>query len=85
MRDPALQKKAINHGMRKAGPAIEKAGSVLLQQPLTKVRPNHGYRTVRAYLDDPSFGIHSAIGKVPALKKDCTLPGHNYTGPYPLK
>ena len=40
MRDPKLQKKAINYGLSKARPAIEKLGSGLLDQLSTKIRPN---------------------------------------------
>jgi len=41
MRDPALQKKAVNHGMKKARPTIENVGRELLDQLSTKVRPNY--------------------------------------------
>jgi len=43
MRNPALQKKAINYGMKKARPAIEKVGRELLDQVSTIVRPNYRY------------------------------------------
>ena len=36
MRDPSLQKKAINYGMKKARPAIDKVGRELLDQLSTK-------------------------------------------------
>jgi len=84
MRKTALQKKAVNYGMKKARPAIEKVGRELLDQLSTKVRSNYRYKTDRADLDGAGFDIHSAIGKLPALKKGWTLPGHNYTGPYNL-
>jgi len=51
MRNPALQKKAINYGMKKARPAIEKVGRELLDQLSTKVRPNYRYKTDIADLD----------------------------------
>jgi len=82
MRKTALQKKAVNYGMKKARPAIEKVGRELLDQLSTKVRSNYRYKTDRADLDGAGFDIHSAIGKLPAPKKGWTLPGHNYTGPY---
>lgn len=82
MRNPAVQKKAIDYGMKKARPVIEKVGRELLDQLSTKVQPNYRYKTDRADLDGAGFDIHSAIGKLPALKKGWTLPGHNYTGPY---
>ena len=81
MRNPALQKKAINYGIRKVRPLVEKVGHELIDQ-LSKVRPNKRYKTDRADLDGAGFDIHTAIGKLPAPKNGCTLPGHNYTKPY---
>ena len=37
MRDPALQKKAINYSMKKARPGIDKVGCELLEQLSTKI------------------------------------------------
>jgi len=68
MRDPGLQKKAINYGTRKARPAIEKVGREMINQLSTKVRPNKRYQT-GADLDGTRFDIHSAIGKRPAPKR----------------
>ena len=82
MRDPSLQKKAINYGMKKARPAIDKIGHELLDQLSTKIRPKGRYKTNRPDLDGAGFDLHSAIGKRPAPKRGWTLPGHNYTGPY---
>ena len=45
MRNPALQKKAINYGMEKARPAIDKVGRELLDQLSTKIRPKGRYKT----------------------------------------
>jgi len=69
MRDPALQKKAINYGTSKARPAIEKVGRELINQLSTKVRPNKRYQADGADLDGAGFEIHSAIGKFPAPKR----------------
>ena len=82
MRDPKLQKKAINYTLNKARPVIEKVGSEMLDQLSTKVRPNLRYKTDRPDLDGAGFDIHAAIGKFPKPKRGWTLPGHNYTGPY---
>ena len=82
MRDPKLQKKAINYTFDKARPVIQKVGSEMLDQLSTKVRPNQRYKTDRPDLDGAGFDIHAAIGKLPKPKKGWTLPGHNYTGPY---
>ena len=82
MRDPKLQKKAINYTLDKARPVIQKVGSEMLDQLSTKVRPNQRYKTDRPDLDGAGFDIHAAIGKFAKPKKGWTLPGHNYTGPY---
>ena len=82
MRDPKLQKKAINYTLDKARPVIQKVGSEMFDQLSTKVRPNQRYKTDRPDLDGAGFDIHAAIGKFPKPKKGWTLPGHNFTGPY---
>ena len=41
MRDPKLQKKAINYTLDKARPVIQKVGSEMLDQLSTKVRPTN--------------------------------------------
>jgi len=82
LRNPALQKKAIDYGMKKARPAIDNVGHELLVQLSTKIRPKGRYKTNRPDLDGAGFDLHSAIGKLPAPKKGWTMPGHNYTGPY---
>jgi len=69
MRDPALQKKAINYGMKKARPVIGKVGHELLDQLSTKIRPNKKYKTNRPDLDGAGFDIHSALGRLPAPKR----------------
>ena len=82
MRNPRLQKKAINYTLSKAQPAFQKVGSELLNQLSTKVLPNKRYKTDRHDLDDAGFDIHKAIGKLPKPKRGWVLPGHNFTGPY---
>ena len=69
MRDPKLQKKAINYTLDKACPVIQKVGSEMLNQLSTKVRPNQRYKTDRPDLDGAGFDIHAAIGKFPKPKK----------------
>ena len=44
MRDPKLQKKAINYTLDKARPVIQKVGSEMFNQLSTKVRPNQRYK-----------------------------------------
>ena len=75
LRNPNLQKKAINYTLDKARPVFQKMGSEMLDQISTKVRPNRRHKTDRPDLDEAGFDIHSAIGKL-------YITGHNYTGPY---
>lgn len=51
MRDPALQKKIISYGIKKAPPIVENLGHELIDQLSTKVRPNEKYKTNRKDLD----------------------------------
>ena len=51
MRNPKLQKKAIDFAFEKATPFIQKSGSEALDQLSTKVRPNIRYKTDRKDLD----------------------------------
>ena len=82
MREPNLQKKAINYTLDKARPVFQKVGSEMLDQISTKVQPNRRHKADRPDLDGAGINIHSAIGKLPKPKRGWTLLGHNYTGPY---
>ena len=82
LRDPNLQKKAINYTLDKTRLVFQKIGSEMLDQISTKIRPNRRHKTDRPDLDGAGIDIHSAIGKLPKPKRGWTLPGHNYTGPY---
>ena len=82
LRDPNLQKKALNYTLDKARPAFQKVGSEMLDQISTKVLPNRRHKTDRPDLDGAEIDIHTVIGKLPKPKQGWTLPGHNYTGPY---
>ena len=57
LRDPKLQKKAINYAMSKATPFIQKTGAEMLNQLSTKVRPNIKYKTDRKDLDGSGIPI----------------------------
>ena len=85
LRDPKLQKKAIDYALDKLNPAIQNVGSQALNQLSTKIRPNKKYTTNRKDLDGGALDIHKAIGKLPKPKSGWTLPGHKYTGPYDLE
>ena len=80
LRNPKLQKKAIDYALDKLNPMIQNVGSQALNQLSTKIRPKKKYKTNRKDLDGGSLDIHNAILKV-APKKGFVLPGHRYTGP----
>ena len=82
LRNPKLQKKALDYALERAAPFIQKTGSDMLDQLSTKIRPNRKYKTDRKDLDGGSLDIHKAIEKLPKPKGGWTLPGHKYTGPY---
>ena len=80
LRNPKLQKKAIDYALDQLNPMIQNVGSQALNQLSTKIRPKKKYKTNRKDLDGGSLDIHNAILKV-APKKGFVLPGHHYTGP----
>ena len=82
LRNPKLQKKAIDYALDKLNPMIQNVGSQALDQLSTKIRPNRKYKTDRKDLDGAGVDIHKLIGKIPKPKAGWTLPGHRYTGPY---
>ena len=82
LRNPKLQKKAIDYALDKLNPMIQNVGSQALDQLSTKIRPKKNYKTNRKDLDGGALDIHKAIGKLPRPAGGWTLPGHKYTGPY---
>ena len=55
LRDPKLQKKAIDYALDKSNPIIQNVGSQALDQFSTKIRPNKKHKTNRKDLDGGSF------------------------------
>ena len=51
LRNPKLQKKAIDYALDKLNPMIQNVGSQALDQLSTKIRPNRKYKTDRKDLD----------------------------------
>ena len=51
LRNPKLQKKAINYALDKLNPMIQNVGSQALDQLSTKIRPKKNYKTNRKDLD----------------------------------
>ena len=82
LRNPKLQKKAIDYALEKLSPMIHNVGSEALNQLSTKIRPKKNYETNRKDLDGGALDIHKAIGKLPRPASGWTLPGYKYTGPY---
>ena len=80
MRDPKLQKKAINYTLDKARQSFKKLE--VKCQINFQLKFDQTNVTKLTDLDGAGFDIHAAIGKFPKPKKDWTLPGHNFTGPY---
>ena len=80
LRNPKLQKKAIDYALDQLNPMIQNVGSQALNQLSTKIRPKKNYKTNRKDLDGGGVDIHNAILKV-APKKGFVMPGHQYTGP----
>ena len=69
LRNPNLQKKAVDYGMKKLTPFINSTASKALDQLSTKVRPkNQKYKTDRPELDGKGVDIHKWIGKLPRPK-----------------
>ena len=80
LRNPKLQKKALDYALDQLNPMIQNVGSQALDQLSTKIRPKKKYKTNRKDLDGGGLDIHNAILKV-APKKGFVMPGHRYTGP----
>ena len=55
LRNKKLQKRAINYGLNKLTPVVQKVGSPALDQLSTKIRPNKKYKTDRKDLDGGSI------------------------------
>ena len=82
LRNPKLQKEAIDYALDKLNPMIQNVGSQALDQLSTKLKPNKKYKTNRKDLDGGALDIHKLISKLPGPKAGWTLPGHRFTGPY---
>ena len=82
MRDPKLQKKAIDYGLRKMNPLLHKVGSEALDQLSTKIRPNKKYTTNRKDLDGGALDIQKQLAKLGELHlRTPTGKKYNYCGP----
>ena len=93
LRNPKVQRKALDFALDKLNPMIHNVGSQVLDQLSTQIRPKKNYKTNSKDLDGAGveagkacrgkgLDIHKVIGKLPRPKSGWTLPGHKYTGPY---
>ena len=63
LRDPKLQKKAIDYALEKLNPAIQNVGSQPLNQLSTKIRPKKKYKTNRKDLDGGAIDIQNMLNQ----------------------
>ena len=82
LRNPKIQKKALDFALDQLRPMIHNVGSQALDELSTKIRPKKNYKTNRKDMDGGGVDLHKLIGKLPKPKGGFTLPGHKYTGPY---
>ena len=68
LRNPKLQKKAIDYALDKLNPMIQNVGSQALDQLSTKIRPNRKYKTDRKDLDGAGIidkALKSGVAGIP--------------------
>ena len=82
LRNPKMQKKAIDYALDKLNPMIHNVGSQALNQLSTKIRPNKKYKTDRKDLDGGSLDIQKHLSKLGELHmRTPTMKKYNYCGP----
>ena len=82
LRNPKLQKKAIDYALGKLNPMIQNVGSQALNQLSTKIRPKKNYKTNRKDLDGAGLDIQKHLSKLGELHmRTPTLKTYNYCGP----
>ena len=65
LRNPKIQKKAVDFTLDQLNPIIQNVGSQALEGLSTKIRPKKYYKTNRKDLDGAVLDIHKMIGKLP--------------------
>ena len=68
LRNPKLQKKALDYALDQLNPMIQNVGSQALDKLSTKIRPKKKYKTNRKDLDGGGVDIHNAILKIAPKK-----------------
>ena len=82
LRNPKIQKKALDFALDQLSPMIHNVGSQALDELSTKIRPKRNYKTNRKHLDGGALDIHKMIGKLPRPKAGFTPSKYKYMGPY---
>ena len=67
LRNPKLQKKAIDYALDKLNPMIQNVGSQALNQLSTKIRPKKNYKTNRKDLDGAGLDMQKHLSKLGEL------------------
>ena len=82
LRNPKLQKKAIDYALDKLNPMIQNVGSQALDQLSTKIRPKNKYKTNRKDLDGGAMDIQKHLSKLGEIHmRTPTMKKYNYCGP----
>ena len=82
LRNPKMQKKAIDYALDKLNPMIQNVGSQALDQLSTKIRPKKKYKTDRKDLDGGSLDIQKHLSKLGEIHmRTPTMKKYNYCGP----
>ena len=64
LRNPKLQKKAIDYALDKLNPMFQNVGSQALNQLSTKIRPKKNYKTNRNDLDGGALDIQNVLTQI---------------------
>ena len=82
LRNPKMQKKAIDYALDKLNPMIQNVGSQALDQLSTKIRPKKKYKTDRKDLDGGSLDIQKHLSELGEIHmRTPTMKKYNYCGP----
>ena len=82
LRNPKIQKKAVDYALDKLNPMIHNVGSQALDQLSTKIRPKRNYKTNIKRLDGSGIDIQKHLSKLGELHmRTPTLKKYNYCGP----
>ena len=82
LRDPKLQKKAIDYVLDKFRPSLQNVGSQALDRLSTKIRPKKKYKTNTPSLDGGALDIQKHLSKLGELHlRTPTGKKYNYCGP----